>query len=140
MLIFTKSKMRLSFLFLYFFSTARFFCSQRFTLAFLAFMGNLFVYTLRVNLSVAIMCMVRTDSYKPNTTHYLKNNATNESSCGNSDDQLLDVASNKVTERFEYFNLLKIEALVILELYYNVHFMSFSTCLPDFVIFSIIQH
>ncbi|CAL1547223.1 unnamed protein product [Lymnaea stagnalis] len=36
------------------------FFSQRLVLAFLAFLGNLLVYTTRVNISVAIICMVRT--------------------------------------------------------------------------------
>lgn len=36
-------------------------CSQRLTLAFLAFLGNVLVYVTRVNISVAILCMVRSN-------------------------------------------------------------------------------
>ena len=35
-------------------------CSQRWILAYLFFWGFFFVYALRVNISVAIVCMVRT--------------------------------------------------------------------------------
>ncbi|GFS21043.1 hypothetical protein ElyMa_003328700 [Elysia marginata] len=35
------------------------FPSQRFLVAFLAFLGNVFIYVTRVNLSVAVVCMVR---------------------------------------------------------------------------------
>ncbi|CAL1547222.1 unnamed protein product [Lymnaea stagnalis] len=42
-------------------------CSQRLSLAFLAFLGNVLVYVTRVNISVAILCMVRNDPL--NVTH-----------------------------------------------------------------------
>ncbi|GFO16203.1 sialin [Plakobranchus ocellatus] len=38
---------------------APFFKSQRFVLAFMAFLGKMFMYCARVNLSVAIVCMVK---------------------------------------------------------------------------------
>ncbi|KAK7093243.1 sialin-like [Littorina saxatilis] len=52
-------------------------CSERWRLAFIAFVGFFFVYSLRVNMSVAIVCMVKADN-STNTT-------TDNSTCGTSD-------------------------------------------------------
>ena len=53
--------------------TAPLFFSQRLLLAFMAFLGNVFIYTTRVNLSVAVVCMIR-DSVSNTTVSSIADN------------------------------------------------------------------
>ncbi|XP_035826364.1 sialin [Aplysia californica] len=65
-------------------------CSQRLTLTLMAFLGTLFVYVVRVNLSVAIICMVRSDVTVVNGSLSNVTNVTShtDDSCGGSDQAL----------------------------------------------------
>ncbi|CAG5125167.1 unnamed protein product, partial [Candidula unifasciata] len=91
-----------------------FFCSQRFVLVFMAFLGNLFVYTLRVNLSVAIMCMVRSDEGQSNLTLSANVTAANisSSSCGESAGDRARSVSNERAE-FDWDKRTRSELLVM---------------------------
>ena len=74
--------------------------SQRWILAYLCFFGVIFVYALRINLSMALVCMVRTD----NTSRVDISNVTH-GDCVPSAESLNSI--NKVsTIRFYGFNLL----------------------------------
>ena len=56
-------------------------CSQRWILAYTAFFGFLMVYALRVNISVGIVCMVRTEVTNNTVAHNQQNASYAEETC-----------------------------------------------------------
>ncbi|XP_059140302.1 sialin-like isoform X2 [Physella acuta] len=76
------------------------FCSQRLVLAFLAFIGNVLIYTTRVNISVAIICMVRNTPLNvtsANLSHVTSGNVTDDV-CGGDSDMGVDKNTNDRAE------------------------------------------
>jgi len=77
-------------------------CSQRWILAYLLFWGFFFVYALRVNISVAIVCMVRTpvdNSSVLMTSSF--DNVTQDNQCGVLEDR--DRSVNEVEHLIHVF-------------------------------------
>ncbi|CAC5419728.1 SLC17A5 [Mytilus coruscus] len=73
------------------------FLSQRWILAYLFLTGYFNVYALRVNISVALVCMVRTPLENSTLLTPLQSNITTDDTCG-----VLDVTSPKAQERGEF--------------------------------------
>ena len=73
------------------------FTSQRFILAYMFFMGYFNIYAVRVNLSVAIVCMVRTPVYNQTLITSSYDNVTQGNQCGTLEERSLK--SNEVAIR-----------------------------------------
>ncbi|XP_052061714.1 uncharacterized transporter slc-17.2-like [Mytilus californianus] len=73
------------------------FLSQRWILAYLFLTGYFNVYALRVNISVALVCMVRTSIDNSTLMNSSQSNFTTDETCG-----VLDVTSPKAQERGEF--------------------------------------
>ena len=56
-------------------------CSQRWILAYTGFFGFLLVYALRVNISVGIVCMVRTEVTNNTNISNVYNNTDSDNTC-----------------------------------------------------------
>lgn len=57
-------------------------CSQRWILAYILSAGFFFVYALRVNISVALVCMVKTPVTNSSVLASTQNNNTQDDQCG----------------------------------------------------------